>query len=59
VTKLVAWSAAVTKDGDTITGSATTAFDMPDFSITPPKVGPVLSLDEHVVLKIAIAAQPA
>lgn len=56
VTKLVAWDATVTLNGDTITGSATTAFDMPDFNITPPKVGPVLSLDEHVVLEIDITA---
>lgn len=58
-TKLVAWSATVTKDGGSITGSATTAFDMPDFNITPPKVGPVLSLDEHVVLEIDLTAATA
>jgi polyisoprenoid-binding protein YceI len=59
VTKLVAWDATVTKNGDTITGTATTNFSMPDFNITPPKVGPVLSLDENVTLKMEITATQA
>jgi polyisoprenoid-binding protein YceI len=56
VTKLVAWTATAKLDGDTITGSATTTFEMPDFDITPPKVGPVLSLDETVTLEVDLTA---
>jgi polyisoprenoid-binding protein YceI len=57
VTKLVAWETKATLDGDKLTGTATTSFDMPDFDITPPKVGPVISLDEHVKLEVDITAQ--
>ncbi|MCC6792977.1 MAG: YceI family protein, partial [Thermomicrobiales bacterium] len=59
VTKLVSWEATVTKDGDKLTGSATTQFEMPDFDIEPPKAGPVVSLDETVVLEIDFTAQSA
>jgi polyisoprenoid-binding protein YceI len=57
VTKMVSWSAKVTLNGDEITGAADTSFDMPDFNIQPPKVGPVLSLDEHVKLHVDIVAK--
>jgi polyisoprenoid-binding protein YceI len=59
VTKLVAWEATATADGDTLKGSATTTFQMPDFDITPPKVGPVISLDETVKLVVDISAKRA
>lgn len=59
VTKAVSWTVTANLDGDTLTGKAATAFDMPDFEITPPKVGPVVSLDEHVVLEADIVAQKA
>lgn len=59
VTKLVAWEATVTLDGDTLDGTATTTFDMPDFDITPPVVGAVISLDESVALEVDIIAQRA
>ncbi len=51
VTNLVAWEAVVTLDGDTITGAANTEFQMPEFEITPPKAGPVISLEELVKLE--------
>jgi polyisoprenoid-binding protein YceI len=59
VTKLVAWEATATLDGDTLTGSASTAFDMPDFEIEEPVVGPVISVDEHIVLEVDIVAEKA
>jgi len=59
VTKLVSWSATITVSGDEIKGTADTAFDMPDFNITSPKVGPVLSVDSHVKLHIDIVAKKA
>ncbi len=51
VTKLVAWDMTVTVEGDTITGLAKTEFQMPDFDITPPVAGPVVSLEELVKLE--------
>ncbi len=57
VTKLVAWEAKATLDGDTLKGSAATTFDMPDFNIEPPVIGPVVSLDETVKLEVDITAE--
>lgn len=57
VTKLVAWEATVTLDDDTLKGSASTTFDMPDFNIEPPVIGPVVSLDETVKLEVDITAE--
>jgi polyisoprenoid-binding protein YceI len=51
VTNVVAWETVVTLEGDTITGTAQTEFDMPDFGILPPTVGPVVSLEELVKLE--------
>lgn len=59
VTKLVAWETTVTLDGDTLDGTAATEFDMPDFNITPPVIGPVVSLDETVKLEVDLAAERA
>jgi polyisoprenoid-binding protein YceI len=56
VTKAVAWSATAKLEGDTLTGSASTTFTMADFAIEPPKVGPVVSLDENVKLEADITA---
>ena len=58
VTKVVAWEATVTKEGDALTGAAATVFEMPEFSITPPSVPVVLSLDETVRLEIDLTARP-
>lgn len=58
-TKLVAWDAKVSVKDDTMTGTATLSFEMPDFGITPPKVGPVISLDETLVLEVDIVAKKA
>lgn len=51
VTNLVAWETVVTLEGETITGTANTEFQMPEFDITPPKAGPVVSLEELVKLE--------
>jgi len=58
VTKLVAWDATVTREGNTLTGQAATEFEMPDFSIEPPSVPVVLSLDETIRLEFDVTAQP-
>jgi polyisoprenoid-binding protein YceI len=57
-TQLVAWQADVTLDGDALTGTAATEFEMPDFGITAPSVPVVLSLDETVRLEIDLTARP-
>lgn len=57
VTKLVAWEATVHVNGDTLKASAWTQCEMPDFDITPPKVGPVVGLDETVRLEVELTAQ--
>ncbi|MDQ3512610.1 MAG: YceI family protein [Chloroflexota bacterium] len=59
VTNRVAWEATVTRDGDDIRGSAYTTFEMPNFAIVPPTVGPVVSLDETVRLEVDIVARVA
>ena len=58
-TKLVAWEATVTKDGETIQGTAKTTFEMPDFGIEQPIVGPVISVDETIVLEVELTAKQA
>ncbi|MGH2617917.1 MAG: YceI family protein [Thermomicrobiales bacterium] len=59
VTKLVAWEANVTMADGALTGAAATEFEMPDFSIEPPSVPVVLSLDETVRLEVDLTARPA
>ena len=56
VTKSVSWAATAKLDGDTLTGSANTTFNMADFDIEPPIVGSVVSLDENVKLEADITA---
>jgi polyisoprenoid-binding protein YceI len=59
VTKSVSWTATAKRDGDSITGNASTTFNMADFDIQPPKVGPVISLSETVKLEADITAKAA
>jgi polyisoprenoid-binding protein YceI len=56
VTKLVRWNVTAKLDGDTLTGSGSTAFNMEDYNIEEPRVGPVLSVDHHVTLEVDIVA---
>lgn len=56
VTNQVRWAATVTLSGDQISGSANTTFNMEEYNITPPTVGPVLSIDETVELEIDLVA---
>jgi polyisoprenoid-binding protein YceI len=59
VTKLVAWDGKLKEDGDTLTGSATTKVKMSDFDIDPPTQGPVLSIDDTIMLEIDVSASKA
>jgi polyisoprenoid-binding protein YceI len=56
VTKSVTWDAEVTLDGDTLTGTATTTFLIADFGMEKPIVGPVVSIDDEIVLNVEITA---
>jgi polyisoprenoid-binding protein YceI len=58
-TKLIAWDATIKMDGDTLTGTASTSFNMADFNITSPKVGPVISIDDTIKLEIDMTAKKA
>jgi polyisoprenoid-binding protein YceI len=58
-TKLIAWDAKIKMDGDTLTGAASTTFNMADFNITSPKVGMVMSIDETITLEVDIKAEKA
>ena len=59
VTRQVAWDATVTRNGDTITASANTTFDLEDFAIEKPIVGPVLSIDDTIELNVELVAVKA
>jgi polyisoprenoid-binding protein YceI len=56
VTRSVAWDAEFTRDGDTITGTATTTFLIADYEMEKPIVGPVVSIDDEIVLNVEITA---
>jgi polyisoprenoid-binding protein YceI len=58
-TKVVAWEAEASMDGDNLIVKANTNFDMPDFNITPPRVPMVLALNENVRLEFDMTAAPA
>lgn len=59
VTNLVAWDVTATRDGDTLSGSAVTRFNMADYNIEEPVVGFVLSVDETIQLEVDITATRA
>ena len=59
VTKQIRWEVTATLDGDNLTGKASTEFDMADFSIEEPVVGPVLSVDSTIKLEIDVVAAKA
>lgn len=56
VTRQVRWEATATRTEDSLTGTARTTFEMPRFDIVPPKIGPVLAIDETVLLVADITA---
>jgi polyisoprenoid-binding protein YceI len=56
VTRAMAWEATASRDGDTLTGSARTEFDMADFEIEKPIVGSVLSIEDVIQLEIDLVA---
>jgi polyisoprenoid-binding protein YceI len=59
VTNQVRWAVIATLSGNSISGSANTTFDMTDYDITEPRVGPVLSVDSKIKLEIDLVATKA
>jgi len=56
VTKPVTWQVTASFADTTISGSATTAIKITDFGMTPPKAGPVLSIEDALTLELAFTA---
>ena len=56
VTKPVTWQVTAQFDPATVSGSATTNVNISDFGMTPPKAGPVLSIQDGLTLELAFTA---
>lgn len=56
VTKTMAWTVTASKEGNTLTGTASTAFDMAEFDIEKPIVGSVISIEDVIQLEIDLVA---
>jgi polyisoprenoid-binding protein YceI len=56
VTRPVTWQVSAQFDEGSVSGDATTDVKMSDFGMTPPHVGPVLSLEDGLTLELVFAA---
>ena len=56
VTKPVTWEVTATFADTSVSGSATTAIKITDFGMTPPRAGPVLSIEDGLTLELAFTA---
>lgn len=56
VTQPVTWEAEFTREGDVLTGTATTTFVIEDYGMEKPIVGPVVSIGDEIVLNVEITA---
>jgi polyisoprenoid-binding protein YceI len=56
VTKPVTWQVTAQFADDSITGNATTNVKITDFGMTPPRAGPVLSIEDALTLELAFTA---
>ena len=59
VTKPVTWQVTAQFADTSISGSATTSVNITDFGMTPPKAGPVLSIEDALGLELAFTANRA
>jgi polyisoprenoid-binding protein YceI len=57
VTNPVTWQVTAQFANSTVSGNATTGVKITDFGMTPPKVGPVLSIDDGLNLELAFTAK--
>jgi polyisoprenoid-binding protein YceI len=56
VTKPVTWQVTAQFDPNSVSGNATTDVNISDFGMTPPKAGPVLSIQDALTLELAFTA---
>ena len=56
VTKPVTWQVTANFADATVSGSATTDVKITDYGMTPPRVGPVLSIEDGLTLELAFTA---
>ncbi len=56
VTRPSSWDVTARFQDGQVTGSASTRVKMTDFGMTPPRVGPVLSIDDELTLEVDIRA---
>ena len=56
VTRPVTWDVTATFADGGLTGNATTTVQITDFGMTPPKAGPVLSIEDQLRLELVFAA---
>jgi polyisoprenoid-binding protein YceI len=59
VQKEITWDVTASRDGASLTGTATTAFKFGDFGMTPPKAPAVLSVVDDIRLEASLAASAA
>jgi polyisoprenoid-binding protein YceI len=56
VTRPVTWQVAAQFDTASVSGDATTSVNISDFGMTPPKAGPVLSIEDGLTLELIFSA---
>ncbi|TME99582.1 MAG: YceI family protein [Chloroflexi bacterium] len=56
VTKPVTWQVTAQFGDSTVTGDATSAINITEFGMSPPKAGPVLSIEDGLTLELAFTA---
>jgi polyisoprenoid-binding protein YceI len=56
VTRPVTWQVTAQFGAATVSGAATTSVNISDFGMTPPKAGPVLSIEDGLTLELAFTA---
>jgi len=59
VTKPVTWDVTAQVQGNQVTAQAATAFKFEDFSLTQPRVGRVLSIEDNIKLELDVTLQRA
>jgi polyisoprenoid-binding protein YceI len=56
VTKPVTWQVTASFADTTVSGTASTDVKITDFGMTPPRAGPVLSIEDGLTLELAFTA---
>jgi polyisoprenoid-binding protein YceI len=59
VTNEATWEVTASRDGETITGFGTTTIVIEDYDMEKPYYGPVVSIEDEIVLEIDVVAVPA